>query len=725
MSIHSKLHEQGSELEESEIAEAGSEPMDFGELEGIINSLITGAEEYIDIEEAPARVKASEYYEGKSFGNEEDGRSQVVTYDVRDTISLMLPQIMRTFFGPEKVVEYMPRNIEDVALSQQATDYVNQVCLSQDNQAFPIFNAVFKDALLKRVGIIKVAWESIPKLDHEEYSGLDDLALQALLSDPYIEATATESYPDPDFVAPPQPPPQITPDGQQLSPVQQQPLPPMLHDVVVRRITEEGKVRVEAVPPEEFLIDRRARSIDDSKIVAHRRFLTISELVAMGYDYDEMLEYAGDEEEFSNNLEFLARHPRSTFIDSADGGEANRTVLYTEAFARVDYDGDGIAELRRFCTVGTNHKIIEHHPANSIPFVTFTPYPEPHLWHGQSVADITMDVQLIKSMVLRNMLDSLSKAIHPDTFVVEGQVNLDDVTSNRVGKIIRGRSPGVVQELVKDFTGREAFPMLSYLDQLKEDRTGMSKASMGLNPDALQSSTKAAVSATVSASQAQIELVCRNFAEMGMKPLFHKILKLLHRHQDKTRMVRLRNTWVPVDPRTWDAGMDVSVNVALGLGTNEERMQMLAGVAAKQEAILEKQGQDNPLVTMKQYHATLSKITELSGFKDASTFWSDPATYQPPPPPEPKPTPDEIFAQAQADKVRADMEVDQARLVLDREKMVRGDDLARDKLETELELKTKELESRWQTAIDQTEIKGMMDREREIIKLSQQPQQLS
>ncbi len=154
MSIHSKLHEQGSELEESEIAEAGSEPMDFGELEGIINSLITGAEEYIDIEEAPARVKASEYYEGKSFGNEEDGRSQVVTYDVRDTISLMLPQIMRTFFGPEKVGEYMPRNSEDVALSQQATDYVYQVCLSQDNQAFPIFNAVFKDALLKRVGII-------------------------------------------------------------------------------------------------------------------------------------------------------------------------------------------------------------------------------------------------------------------------------------------------------------------------------------------------------------------------------------------------------------------------------------------------------------------------------------------------------------------------------------------------------------------------------------------
>lgn len=718
MAIHADLHGQGAELEEAEIELSGQEPMDEDELEAIIHSLISGAEEYIDIEEAPDRVKASEYYEGKSYGNEEEGRSQVVTYDVRDTISLMLPQVMRTFFGPEKVVEYVPRRVEDVQASQQATDYVNQVCLSQDNPAFPIFSAVFKDALLKRVGIAKVTWESIPEIEHEEYSGLDDMAVQSLLSDQHISASSVESYPDPDFV-PPEPVQQFTPDGQPLSPVQQQVEPPMLHDVVVRRVTEDGKVAVEAVPPEEFLIDRRARSVDESSVVAHRRFLTVSELTELGYDYDEMLEHAGNEEEFNNNLEFLARHPRSSFIDSADGGEANRTVLYTEAFARVDYDNDGITELRRFCTVGTNHKVLAHHPVNSIPFVTFTPYPEPHLWHGQSVSDITMDVQLIKSMVLRNMLDSLSKAIHPDTFVVEGQANMDDVLSNRVGKVVRGRAPGMVQELTKDFTGREAFPMLDYLDKLREDRTGMSKASMGLNPDALQSSTKAAVSATVQASQAQIELVCRNFAEMGMKPLFRKILKLLHQHQDKARVVRLRNTWVPVDPRSWDAGMDVSVNVALGLGTNEERMQMLAGMAQKQETILEKLGPENPLVNMQQYHATLSKMTELSGFKDVSTFWTDPSTYQAPPPPPPQPTPDEIFAQAQADKVRADMEVDQARLTLDREKMVRDDDLARDKLESEIEFKSKELEARWQTTIDQTELRGMMDRERELIKLSQ------
>ena len=720
MPTDSELSAQAQELESEQIRLSGDEPMEEQELEGIIGSLIQEAEDYIDLTEAPDRVQAHDYYLGKPFGNEEEGRSQVVSYDVRDTVSLMMPQIMRTFFGSEKVVEFIPREVSDVVNSEQASDYVNSVVLGQDNPAFSIFYNVFKDALVKRIGIVKVDWEKREEVEHEEFSGLDDAGLQALMSDPNIEATQVESYDDPDFVPPP---PQVSPDGS--VPVQPQDMveTPQLHDVVIRRLSTEGSIVLEALPPEEFLIDRRGKSVDDCAVVAHRRYLTVSELVQMGYDYDEMLELAGDEDEFGTNTEFLNRHPIGNYTDSNQGGEANKKVLYIEAFAKVDYDGDGIAELRRFCTGGTHHKILHHSPVNSVPFVLFNGYPEPHLWKGDSVADLMMDVQLIKSNVLRNMLDSLSKSIHPDTWVVEGQVNVDDALSNKVGKIIRTRAAGMIGELVKDFSGKEGFPMLDYLDQLKEDRTGMSKASMGLNPDALQSSTKAAVSATVSASQAQIELLCRVFAENGMKPLFKKILKLLNTHQEKARMVRLRNQWVPIDPRAWDANMDVSVNVALGLGTTEDRMMMLEGIAKKQQELLGTLGPENPLVTQKQYHHTLTKMTELSGHKDIQNFWTDPATYEPPPPPEPEPTPDEIFAQAQADKVRADMEVDQAKLALEKEKMVRDDDLQRDKMESELEVKIKELENKYQTAIDQTEIRGRMERDREQMRLEAQQMQ--
>ena len=731
-----ELRAQTAELEEIQLELAGNESMKDDELEGIISSLIESATDYIDLQEAPERVQASDYYQGKPFGNEEAGRSQVVSYDVRDTVSLMLPQIMRTFFGSEKVVEFVPRQPEDVVSAQQATDFVNHVVLGQDNPAFSICYNAIKDSLVKRVGVIRVDWERREQVSYEEFSGLDDQGLEAVLSDSDKEATSVESYPDPSFVPPP---PEVleqmalqeqqaqqaqgfSPDGPSM--VEQAMEAPMLHDVVVRQTKVDGSVVLDAIPPEEFLIDRRARSVEDSAIVAHRRYLSVSELVQMGYDYEEMLDLAGDEDEFGTNTEYLRRHPIANYADSESSGESNRKVLYIESYAKVDYDNDGISELRRFCTAGNRHKLLHHSPVNDLPFIVFNGYPEPHVWKGQSVADLLLDVQKIKSMVMRNMLDSLAKSIHPDTEVVEGQVNTDDVLSNKVGKVIRTRAPGMIRELNKDFTGREAFPMLDYLDSVKEDRTGMSKASMGLNPDALQSSTKAAVSATVAASQAQIELLCRIYAENGMKPLFKKILKLLHSHQDKERMVRLRNEWVPIDPKYWDVEMDVSVNVALGLGTTEERMAMLQGVAAKQENILEKLGPDYPLVNYQEYHSTLTKITELSGFKDTQTFWTDPTTYQAPEPPPPEPSPDEIFAQAQADKVRADMENDKARLDLDREKMMRQDDLDRDKLETDLEIKIKEMENKYKTTVDSTEMKGMIEKDREKIRMDAQMQQM-
>tara|TARA_R100000781_G_scaffold78495_2_gene48656 strand:+ start:317 stop:2587 length:2271 start_codon:yes stop_codon:yes gene_type:complete len=713
-----EVRQQTAELEAEQIRLAGDTAMDITELEGIVAGLIEEAVDYIDLSEAPDRIVASDYFNGKPFGNEEDGRSQVVSRDVRDTIALMLPQIMRTFFGTQRVVEYQPRYPEDVPNSEQASDYVNQVVLGADNPtSFQTFYSIIKDALVKRVGIAKVDWERREEVEHEEYTGLDDQALEALMSDPDIEGSSLESYPDPSFKPPPAE--SISPTE---APQQQQESmdAPMLHDVVIRRLSVEGSVVFESLPPEEFLIDRRAKSVEEASIVAHRRYLTVSELVSMGYDFDEMLDLAGDDSEFDTNMEYLARHPLGSYADSDEGGEANRKVLYIEAYAKVDFGGSGITSLRKFCCAGNHHKLLHHSPVNDIPFVVFSGYPEPHFWRGQSVADLTMDVQLVKSSILRNMLDSLAKSIHPDTWLVEGQVNIDDALSNKVGKLVRTRSAGAIGELNKSFNGKEAFPMLDYMDRMKEDRTGMSKASMGLDPDALQSTEKSAVSATMASSQAQIELLCRVFAENGMKPLFKKILKLLHNHQEKARMVRLRNTWIPIDPRVWDIGMDVSVNVALGMGTTQERMQMLAGLAVKQEKILQEQGSTNPFVTNQQYHHTLSKMTELSGFKDVQSFWSNPKDFKPPPPEEPEPTADEIFAQAQADKVRADIELDKQKFSLDQEKMIRDDDLQRDKLDSDVGMKQKEMENKYKTTIDMTEIRGNMEKDREKIRAEAQ-----
>jgi hypothetical protein len=331
-----------------------------------------------------------------------------------------------------------------------------------------------------------------------------------------------------------------------------------------------------------------------------------------------------------------------------------------------------------------------------------------------SVADVTMDIQLIKSNILRNTLDSLAQAIHPRTGVVEGQVNIEDVMNTEVGGIIRMRAPGMVQPFAMPFVGSQAFPMLQYMDEIRENRTGISKAAAGLDANALQSSTQAAVAATITAAQQHIELICRIFAETGMKNLFKKSLQLITKNQDAPRMVRLRNKFIPIDPRVWDSTMDVVVNVALGTGSNEEKMAFLGSIAAKQEALM---AQGAPIVDIQQYYNTLAQMLALAGYKDPSSFFMDPAMLPPPAPPAPPPpTPEQMLAQVQMEAIRADIQKKAAELELQREEMLRKDDRERDKLDADLMIKAAEIEAKYGAQVNTANIEALMQRDREYLR---------
>ena len=684
---------------------AATNPMDDTELQGIVAGELEDAVSYIDADVSPIRAKGTEYYRGDPFGNEEDGRSQVVAMEVRDTVSAMLPSLMRVFFSTENVVEYVPRGPEDVASTQQATDYANYI-FTNDNNGFMTTYALFKDSLVRKCGIAKYWWDESEEVQIQEYSGLDDQTVQVLMQE-NAEVKILVSYPDPSM-----------PGIQNIDPVTGQPGPmqqPMLHDVQIKRTIKDGRIKIMAVPPEELVIDRRARSFEDAGIIAHRQMATVDDLLAMGYELDEIEENISSTDLDSND-EYLARQPLSTTMGAGDSlNPGQRRVLYIEAYMRVDYDGDGIAELRKICCMGSGYTMVRNLPASYIPFVDFPCDPEPHTSpiEAMSVFDLTHDIQEIKSEVLRNTLDSLAQSIHPRTAVVEGQVNIDDVLNNETGAIIRMRAPGMVQPFSSPFVGQPAFAMMDYMDQMREDRTGMSKAAMGLDADALQSSTKAAVAATIGASQGRLELQARILAE-GMKKLFKGILYLMTTHQDKPRMVRLRNEWVEIDPRVWNANMDVTVNIGLGNGDANERIQALNMIANKQEQIIQQYGLSNPVVTPAMYIKTIQKIIELSGFKDASSYFQTlPADFQLPQADAPKPTPEEVLAQVQAQSIQADIQKKAAELELKREQMIRDDDYRRDQLAQDLMLKKYELELKYQTQISTAEIdaRQAMDRE--------------
>ena len=691
------------------------------ELQSIVGSALDDAVDFIDNTISPLRATSIDYYQGKPFGNEEDGRSQVISLDVHDTIADILPSLMRIFFSSENVVEFVPFGKEDVKLAEQATDYINRIVLQQDNDGFPIFYNAFKDALLCKNGILKYYWDTTYHAEYYEYSKLSENELAVLEADDEVEVTEVVSYPDPAYKQPEA----VVETEEQMEEVvpelmQQSMMIPQLHDVKVTRKKEHGCVRVESVPPEEFLIDRDATSMNDAYCIAHRRYLTVSDLVEMGYDYDEVQKFASPyETQLDDNAEFQARNTYQNEGINPVEDDANLKVQYVEAYMKIDMTGDGIAELRRLCCVGDNFEIKKNLKCDQIPFVSFCPDPEPHTFFGLSIADITEDIQKVKSMVMRSMLDSLALSVHPRVAVVEGQANIEDVMNTEVGGIIRQRNAGAVQPFNMPFVGKDCFPMLSYLDEVKENRTGISKASMGLDPDALQSSTASAVNATIQGGQQHIELIARIFAETGMKPLFKGIYELLARHQDKERTVRLRNEWIPIDPRVWQTGMDCVVNVGLGNGTAQERMQYLGQIAQKQEQILQTLGASNPLVEMTQYRNTMAKMVELAGFKDASMFFKEVPEMTPEQRQammQKKPDVSEQLIQVQIEEIKANMMKANAKIQLETEEMKRRDDLDRDKLDAEIMLKAAEIEAKYGTQVETTVIRALVERDREQMK---------
>jgi hypothetical protein len=498
----------------------------------------------------------------------------------------------------------------------------------------------------------------------------------------------------------------------------------MLHHIAMSRINEEGRAVIMAVPPEEFIYTSDGRSIEDAVAVIHRRDLTRSELRAQGVP-EELIEevfgasstgHSSFNTELKSNEEAIARQPAESLTPSDVHDDSMRDVPFYEVYAYVDIGGDGIAEHIKARLVGHNPRYLDHELAPERPFAVFEGRPLPHTFEGASVADSTMDLQLTQSSLLRGVLDSLSFALHPRTEIVEGQVNIGDVKNTEIGALIRTRAPGMIRELPHAFQGQQAIPWFQALDEIKETRTGISKAAAGLDPDSLQSSTKAAVAATISGAQQHLDHFVRNLAETGMKQLMRGLLRMVIRNQQYSRVVRLRNKFENVDPRLWDANMDVVITVAPGMTLADQRIAHLERIAMRQESVIAQMGPNNPLVTLGQYSHTLSRIAELGGVRDTARFWNElPANFQLPPPPD-EPSPEEILANAQVAKVQADTAIAQARLQLDEAEFRAKEERERQRIEADIFLRAKEMELKHGSKIHADELRAGIERSRQEVK---------
>ena len=644
----------------------------------LIQDEVTDAVNYYDTEFSGDRSETLDYYLGEKFGNEIENRSQVVATEVSDTIEFMMPTLVKMFQSSNDFVRFSGRMQEDVDAAQQATDLVNYV-INSDNNGFVNTYNWFKDALLFKIGVLKSYWEEDVSVKTEEYDGLTEDELVMLLDDTDVELVSQDYTEDFEFD------PTI---GIEV-PVNR------LYSVEIKRTKTTGRVKIVGVPPEEFLFSRRATSINNCDFVGQRSLVKVGDLVAQGYDLELIKKHSGYDE-LDNEQE---KRQRFQDVETGKKHQSNDPTLHdclvTEMYLRADYDGDGIPELRRVLCIGNSHYILENDPFDHIPFSVLSPILMPHRMVGRSVAEMVKDLQLIKSTILRQLLDNLYLTNNSRVGVVEGQVNLDDLLSSRPGNIVRMRAPGMVQPLSVPQIGSSGFSMLEYIDQVRDQRTGFSKASLGLDPKALQSTTASAVNSTIQGAQLKVEMIARVFAETGCRDLAKTVLHLCQRHMDEERIVRIRNEYIPIDPSEWENEFDMSVDVGLGNGREDEKMAMLLQIAGKQEQLIQTLGMDNPIVKPSQYVNTLQKIIEMGGFKDSNQFFNSPEEMdellaqqeQAQNSPDPN-APDPMAMEAQLEREKFEAEI-----ALKREKMMLDIELEREKAQQMLALRREELQA--------------------------------
>jgi len=649
-----------------------------------------------------------------------DGRSNAVSSDVADTIEGLMPSLMEIFAGSEEVVKFNPTGPEDVGAAEQETDYVNHVFMVE-NPGFIVLYSFIKDALLSKVGIVKLWWEEKEEIEEETYHDLTDDELDVILEDKDVEiiehtkrpidqqtAMALMSAPPHKAIADMQGQAQQQPGPQGPSgaspaqggsqgappvgsgpggpPLQQQgklpaqpdtgqPIDPPqptiskeLHDVKVRRSKDASQAKCLGVPPEEFGIEKTARSLrlHECNYCFHRTVISVNRLLAQGYDEDivnALPTYTAITMPEEINRDSVDEHQNV----GTEHNPATRRVEVIEHYVRMDYEGNGRAELYKVGTGASEGQLLykdgelDLEKVDDFPFAAMTPIIVTHRFFGRSIADLVMDIMRIKTSLLRSLLDNAYLANNPRVEVAESHASdntLDDLLISRPGGLVRTKQPGGINWQQIPTIGQHVMPLLEYQDSVREMRTGVTKQGQGLDPQSLQNQTAQATNQIFSMSQSRMKLIARIFAETGISDLFIKLHGLIRKHGQELKTVRLRNQWIKIDPRDWKKRNDMTVDVGLGTGGRPEQMAMMNAIAGLQEKAL--MGGLTNLVTVQNCYETAKAITRLAGHKDVDKFFTDPST-QPPPTqhPDPKVQLEQMKIQAQSQLADKKMQQEQ------------------------------------------------------------------
>jgi len=571
------------------------------EVSNAVSVAVREAVDFVESEIAPDRIKAQRYFDGESYLGSEEGRSQVVATKCRDTIRSVKPSLMRVFLQSGTPVEFMPRRPETVQAAEQATKYAEYVF--ERNDGFSIISDVFHDALIKKVGVAKVYYDETEEVEFDEYSGITEDQIELIRQDPDTDIIEQRTIIEA----------QVDEMGLQIQPAS--------YEIKVAHTHKDGQIKIKSIAPEDFFVDRDAVSIEDCYVCGHSSTGRVGDLVAMGFDFEEVYRLSGTSDSTVSDEEEFARRgwdDNSETDSSID--PSMRRVLITEAYMKMDIEGVGVARMYKFLCAGQDFEVLDYEVCDYNPFAVFEVDPEPHTFFGRSLVDIIIDDQDASTSLLRGLLDNIAMMNNPRVVVNDAMVNLDDMLNNEIGGIVRAKDINQVREMTVGGAASAALPAMSYYDESIRAKTGVSGASMGMDTDVLQSQTAAGVNAAVQAASAVSELIARTLAEGGMRQMFDIIAKLARQHPKPDEVMRVDGQFVPVDPASWGTEIDITANVGLGNNKHAERAATLQQALQLQMQVYQGYGAQNGLVTLTNIRNTIADIMQLGGVPNADRY---------------------------------------------------------------------------------------------------------
>jgi len=626
----------------------------------------------------PAREENLRYFYGEYPEQEGEGKSSAVSTDFRDTVMAILPSLMRIFTSTENVVNCSPNYKGQEEMARQCTDYLGYV-LWEDNPGFLIVHDICKDALRCKTGVVKWWTETDKEVTEQEFHSVTQEQFQYLVSEnPTLEVLdqkASELYPD------------------------------TLDSLRVRYVKSKPMTKIASVPLDEFRISRKAKDVECSPLIGHDQIVNVSELVRQGYELGELADYMNQSaDNYSTDRLF-----RNSGLDQGDLTDA-WDVRYGCYYIRIDKDGDGVAELREIHTIGDDHNILYDEIVQHANFAVWCPDPEPHTLVGDTPADLVKDIQTIKTNMLRGSLDSLAQSIWPRTVFNQTVTNTDDVLNDEIGAPIRTTSdPGnAVMSITHQFVGQPVFQMFNVMEQLRQSRTGISDASKGVDPRALQSTNVTGIDAIVQGAQERIELCARILAETGMKQLFRGLLREIVNNPNQQRTIQLRGKWVDVNPSTFDPTMRISVNPTLGKGSDMTRLMVLQEVKATQTAIMTQFGVENPLCGVQEFRNTLTDILAIANVKNVGRYYReiDEATIKRIAETPKEPDAATLLAQSEMEKNRVKMATEISKSNFNDRKLRVDDDFRRDDMIVKGLLDAAKIEAQFAVDVNEAEFEA-------------------